>query len=720
MNNPILEQETDFTLPLTARLVNTVIQSFCMKPVQGDDSWEYCSVGVAKNSLVATDSRSAIMIGEAATSHYATKRKEAMIECERSKQYGDPVRALEIEPNVDDDNKPKPMPDVNGVISQALGKMRSVAVVDPSALLAIAKVAEAAGAVSLEIFQPSDNKVQALGFRFKFAPHESHTNLFSTWEGDIQASGVFLARAAEKSEEAEAELPAVEPETPKTKPAKKSEPAVELSVVTNDNPELTVEPVAPFDLHVERTASGYNLPTLSILAAPIPDEGQSNEYGKQIIDVLRGFNITGRLAGFLRGPAITQYQIEIPPNIKTNKVTATEKNIAMSLAVSSIRIEAPIPGKNAVGIEVPNKVRSTVALQELVASNEFFDGPALNVALGKDVSGRPVLGDLTKMPHLLIAGATGSGKSIGLATLICSLLLRNSPKDLRFVMIDPKRVELALFDGIPHLMCPVIKDTKEAPGVLRAVWREMDRRYDMLSSKGVRNIEGWNGKVDEGEKLPYIVVVIDELADLMMTAGPEVETSIVRLAQMARAVGIHLVIATQRPSVDVITGLIKANVPSRIAYAVASQVDSRVILDGNGAEMLLGAGDALYNPIGAMKPLRIQGGYVSEEEVETICNHWRNQSKPNYELVVEVSADGFDGDDKDSLLLESALLAVEKGQLSTSMIQRKFSIGFQRASRILETLESWSVISERDGPRPRQVKVTKEQLDMILEEKGLG
>ena len=306
----------------------------------------------------------------------------------------------------------------------------------------------------------------------------------------------------------------------------------------------------------------------------------------------------------------------------------------MNLAASHVRVEAPIPGKAAIGVEVPNSAPTAVALREVCDCKEFMDNPSrLVIALGQDVSGVNKYADLTRMPHLLIGGATNSGKSIGLASIIMSLLVRNTPKDLRFVMIDPKRVELSLFDNIPHLMCPVIKDVKEAPGVLRAVWREMDRRYDLFSEEGVRNIDGWNERASFQDRMPYIVVVIDELADLMMQAAAEVETSICRLAQLARATGIHLVIATQRPSVDVITGTIKANIASRIAFTVSSQIDSRTILDQKGAESLIGRGDMLFLPIDASKPLRVQGCYISEKEIDAVCAFWRAQEKPAFTLA---------------------------------------------------------------------------------------
>ena len=351
-----------------------------------------------------------------------------------------------------------------------------------------------------------------------------------------------------------------------------------------------------------------------------------------------------------------------------------------------------------------------VNIRELAEDKAFMDHPSrLYVALGKDVAGVNRYADLTKMPHLLIAGATNSGKSIGLATLITSLLMRNTPKDVRLVMIDPKRVELTLFDQIPHLMCPVIKDVKEAPGVLRAVWREMDRRYDLLSESGMRNIDGWNAKASYQDRMSYIVVIIDELADLMIQAKAEVETSIVRLAQLARAVGIHLVIATQRPSVDVITGTIKANIPSRIAFSVASQIDSRTILDSKGAAALIGKGDMLYAPIDANKPIRVQGCYVSEKEIEEICNFWRNQETPNYVFdpaefePADAKKESGDFEDAGDPLWDDVVrFVVERGQASTSNVQRKFSIGFQRASRLIDMMEERGIIGPKDGSKPRE------------------
>ena len=482
--------------------------------------------------------------------------------------------------------------------------------------------------------------------------------------------------------------------------------------------EFTIESSVPVE--------GYQLPPVTLLTEPAERPKRTAQEMQRNIETIEGtleqFGIDANVVEVATGPTITRYEIQLGPGIRVARIVSLADNIAMDMAAAQVRVEAPIPGKAAIGLEIPNFTSTTVNIRELVESDEFMNHPSrLCVALGKDVAGVNRYADLTKMPHLLIAGATNSGKSIGLATLITSLLMRNSPKDVRLVMIDPKRVELTLFDQIPHLLCPVIKDVKEAPGVLRAVWREMDRRYDLLSEKGVRNIDGWNAKASYNEKLPYIVVIIDELADLMIQAKAEVETSIVRLAQLARAVGIHLVIATQRPSVDVITGTIKANIPSRIAFSVASQIDSRTILDSKGAEALIGRGDMLFMPIDATKPMRVQGCYVNETEIDKICSFWREQEKPNYafdpaefEAADPVRASGDFGGDVDPMWEEIVRYSVETGQVSTSMIQRKFRLGFQRASRLLDQMEERGIIGPKDGPRPREVLLALADLESIF------
>ena len=522
----------------------------------------------------------------------------------------------------------------------------------------------------------------------------------------------FDARAA-----AEAEAVVV---APKPEPAKP--PTRRLAPVAKEK--IEEAPALPLDLPVPK--EGYQLPPITLLAERKPGQERSPSEIQRNIETLEStleeFGIESTVVEVAAGPTVTRYEIQLGRGVKVSRITALADNIAMNLAASQVRVEAPIPGKAAIGVEVPNETPTMVTLRELCESKEFMGHPShLYIALGKDVSGALKYADLTKMPHLLIGGATNSGKSIGLATLITSLLMRNTPRELRLVMIDPKRVELTLFDNIPHLMCPVIKDVKEAAGVLRALWREMDRRFDLFSESGVRNIASWNEKVSVAEKLPYIVVIIDELADLMIQCGAEVETVIVRLAQLARAVGIHLVIATQRPSVDVITGLIKANIPSRIAFSVASQIDSRTILDAKGAENLIGKGDMLYNPIESQKPTRIQGCYVSEKEIDDICRFWRAQQAPEYTLVpvespgeVGPAAGKIDDEEMDALWEDAVRWVVERGQASTSMIQRRFSIGFQRASRLLDLMEERGIVGPRDGPRPRDVMVNILEVDAIF------
>ncbi|MDM7461456.1 MAG: DNA translocase FtsK [bacterium] len=473
------------------------------------------------------------------------------------------------------------------------------------------------------------------------------------------------------------------------------------------------------------SASGnYTLPPLSLLKEPPnPPKRNQAEIKEKIAkleETLQDFGIEANVAEVAHGPTVTRYEIQLAPGIKVNRVVNLADNLAMSLAAIAVRVEAPIPGKSAIGVEVPNDHPQIVALREVMEDAEFWNAPSLlTVALGKDVAGTPKYADLSRMPHLLIGGATNSGKSMCLLSLITCLLFRATPRELRFVMIDPKRVELTLFDGIPHLMCPVVRDVKLAAGALRAVLKEMDRRYDLFANAGVRNIQGYNERASEDERLPYVVVIIDELADLMMQAASEVETSIARLAQLARATGIHLVIATQRPSVDVITGTIKANIASRIAFAVSSQVDSRTILDMVGAERLLGRGDMLYLPIDASKPTRIQGCFITEAEIEAVADFWRAQESPVYllnptEFDVPLSSDFDDDEEEDDLYPAAVRLVVSHGQASTSMLQRRFKIGYGRAARLLDLMERRGIVGPLDGAKPRQVLVTRAEAEQML------
>jgi S-DNA-T family DNA segregation ATPase FtsK/SpoIIIE len=439
-------------------------------------------------------------------------------------------------------------------------------------------------------------------------------------------------------------------------------------------------------------------------------------------DTLLSFGVNAKVVKVSRGPTITRYEIQPAPGVKVSKIVNLADDIALSMAAADIRIEAPIPNKSAVGIEVPNKEITTVYLRELMESSDFQNNNSkLAVALGKDVAGAPIIADLQKMPHLLIAGATGTGKSVCINTIVSSLLFKAQPHEVKLLMVDPKVVELNVYNNIPHLISPVVTDPKKAAVALKWVVTEMENRYSLFASSGARDIQKYNEIIKEQQEdgyLPYVVVVIDELADLMMVAPNDVEDAICRIAQMARAAGIHLVIATQRPSVDVITGLIKANIPSRISFSVSSQIDSRTILDMSGAEKLLGKGDMLYYPSGASKPLRVQGCFISDKEVETITEFWKKQGKPEYAgevFKVQPKEEKVDGDDE--LFQDALCLVVESNQASVSMLQRRLRIGYTRAARLIDALEEKGYIGSYEGSKPRQVLATTENLRMITEHK---
>ncbi len=472
----------------------------------------------------------------------------------------------------------------------------------------------------------------------------------------------------------------------------------------------------------------FKLPPITLLkempAGPAKRSQQElTDNISKIEQTLEQFNIGANVVEVASGPSVTRYEIQLAPGIKVSKIVSLADNLAMSLAAIDVRVEAPIPGKSAIGVEVPNAHPVPVTLRECLENQEFRSTASpLTVALGKDVSGAFRYADLTRMPHLLIGGSTNSGKSVCLNTLIASLVYRNTPGQVRMVMIDPKRVELSLWDGIPHLMYPVIKDVKQAAGIFRAALREMDRRYDLFASVGTRNLDGYNQRAGMEEQLPYIVIIVDELADLMMQQGPEIEGSICRLAQLARATGIHLVIATQRPSVDIITGTIKANISSRIAFAVASQVDSRTILDMPGADRLIGRGDMLFMPIDASKPVRIQGCYLSEEETHALADYLRSQEKPVYSLALveppsspDTRSGGSREEDVDEQLMEQAVrLVVNNGQASTSMLQRRFRIGYTRAARIVEMMEERGIVGPLNGARPREILISRDDVEQMF------
>ncbi|WP_027635073.1 FtsK/SpoIIIE family DNA translocase [Clostridium butyricum] len=456
------------------------------------------------------------------------------------------------------------------------------------------------------------------------------------------------------------------------------------------------------------------------------DKKELIESANKLEEILSNFGVDAKVTQVTKGPSVTRFELQPSPGVKVSKIVNLSDDIALGLAASGIRIEAPIPGKAAVGIEVPNRKQTAVFLREVLENEEFIESKKkLAFALGKDISGKCVVGDLSKMPHTLIAGATGSGKSVCINSLIISILYKYNPNEVKLLMVDPKVVELNVYNGIPHLLIPVVTDPKKAAAALNWAVNEMTKRYKLFADMGVRNMESYNELYNKGiieQKLPYIVIIVDELADLMMVCPNDVEDYIGRLAQMARAAGMHLVIATQRPSVDVITGVIKANIPSRISFAVSSQIDSRTILDSSGAEKLLGKGDMLYYPVGESKPLRVQGCFISEEEVEQVISFIKSEQGEDTSYEEDIiehinsaadssSSGSHDGnDDVDELLNDAINIVVEFQQASTSFIQRKLRVGFNRASRIMDELEERNIISEKDGSRPRQVLVTKEQL----------
>ncbi|NYB73607.1 DNA translocase FtsK [Sedimentibacter hydroxybenzoicus DSM 7310] len=508
--------------------------------------------------------------------------------------------------------------------------------------------------------------------------------------------------------------------------AKKQEDTEPSEKEKKINPKEKFEPQAITDdiINIAGVKSDkYKMPPTTLLD-PLPqhsrgDKDDLKKDGEKLIETLNNFNIPCNILQINKGPTITRYEIQPAPGIKVSRITGLSNDIALALATSDIRMEAPIPGKAAIGIEVPNKSKTSVYLRSLIESKEYKTvGTNIPFALGKDIAGKNIIASIDKMPHLLIAGATGSGKSVCINSLIMSILFKARPDEVKLILIDPKVVELSVYNGLPHLLIPVVTDPRKAANALNWAVSEMTSRYKVFAQNSVRDIATYNEKmVKEGnDKMPQIVIVIDELADLMTVASSEVEEYITRIAQLARACGMHLVIATQRPSVDVITGVIKANIPSRIAFAVSSHIDSRTILDTGGAEKLLGRGDMLYHPIGLPKPIRIQGTFISDDEIKRVVDSIKEQqieiktNKQN-EIINEIEKAPNSDEEVDELLEQAVEMVVMDGQASASYIQRKFKVGYARAARIIDQLEERGIVGGHEGSKPRKVLITKEELD---------
>jgi DNA segregation ATPase FtsK/SpoIIIE, S-DNA-T family len=472
--------------------------------------------------------------------------------------------------------------------------------------------------------------------------------------------------------------------------------------------------------------SDYQMPPLRLLSLPRQNGDQhvksSRSQARLLENTLLSFGVKARVVHVQSGPTVTRFEVQPEAGVKVSRILSLSDDLALNLAAPLVRIEAPIPGKAALGIEVPNKIIALVHIREVMEDNSFQKSPSpLTIGLGKDITGNPIIADLTKMPHLLIAGATGAGKSVCLNTIITSMLYKADPDQVRLMMIDPKVVELSIYNGIPHLLMPVLTDPRKSALALKNMVREMGRRYELFADLGVRDISAYNemaAKENELEKLSFIVIIIDELADLMLVSPGEVEDAIARLAQMSRAAGIHLVVATQRPSVDVLTGIIKANITSRVAFTVSSQVDSRTILDMAGAEKLLGSGDMLFSPVGAVKPFRVQGAYVSEGEIKRITDFIKAQGQVEYDQDNNFLAipDEKEEEALDALFAEAVDLVVRTGQASISLLQRRFRIGYTRAARLIDDLEKRGVVGPFEGSKPRDVLITEEQSAHLCEE----
>lgn len=544
------------------------------------------------------------------------------------------------------------------------------------------------------------------------------------------AAAKAKSKAEAEPDEDDEEEPEVKKEAKKEekKPVKEKEKApAPVFIAPKIHKNVKAEELDKEELEFTTPKGNFELPPLSLLDPPQErkdsiDSKTLLENSKLLEKTLKDFGIEGRVLEVRPGPVVTMYEFEPAPGVKVGRITNLSDDLALAMKAMSIRIIAPIPGKAVVGIEVPNRNRDIIVLREMLECANFAKSRSrLSLALGKDISGTPYVADLAKMPHLLVAGATGTGKSVSVNAMILSVLYKATPEEVRFLMVDPKMLELSAYEGIPHLITPVITDPKKAAGALRSIVSEMGKRYKLMAEAGSKNIERYNLRIDEGKggedqkRLPYIVVIIDELADLMMTSGKDVEECLVRLSQMARASGIHLMIATQRPSVDVVTGLIKTNFPARIAFQLPSKTDSRTILDASGAETLLGQGDMLFLPPGTSKLQRIHGAYVSEPEIKAVTDFWRKQGSPAYDNIVieEVNEELVDEDaDLGEEFLrrydEAVALAAQLEMISTSYIQRRFRIGYNTAARIIEKMEKEGVVGPAQGSRPREVLLRKQ------------
>ena len=544
-------------------------------------------------------------------------------------------------------------------------------------------------------------------FKNIFAKIKSFLSVFKFERKEKPARArTTFAEKAKSAEKKEAELAIFKSKAAEQAPLPNIKPKIQIKTA---KPQVQEPKIRPQELKV----GDYQLPSLDLLDAPPPVEArqikEDLEGSARILEeTLEDFGIQAKVTDIERGPIITRYELEPAPGIKVNRIEALEDDLALAMKAQSVRIIAPIPGKARVGIEVPNLESTIVVLRDVVASQDFQGAKSkLTLALGKDITGRAVVADLDEMPHLLIAGTTGSGKTVCVNSIILSLLFRNSPNDLKFLMIDPKMVELMPFNGMPHLLCQVVTDAKKASQALNWVVSEMEERYQLLAKVGARNIEAYNEKQ---ESIPYIVVVVDEFADLMTVAPDQIENAVQRLAQLARAVGIHLILATQRPSVDVITGVIKANLPARISFKVASKVDSRTVLDMNGADKLLGRGDMLFLQPGESKLNRIQGTWVKDAEIQRVVDFIKEQAEPVYdeEILKEKQKSAFGEGEKDDLYDEAVKVIMESNQASVSILQRRMRLGYTRAARIIDTMEQDGLVGPFEGSKPRKILVDRE------------